>query len=110
MHDRNTMRRTRPLRGRSGSRATHVVRDRRVVAVRRDADGDIVALCNEGAGWSPRSKQDVIDDYEHGGPGYYVQDGWGRSNVQVSFGATEKFLRLDPNGLCRLRLDDLPDG
>lgn len=41
-----------------------------VTHVRRNADGDITALCNPGEPWSPREKEDVIKDLEHKRPEY----------------------------------------
>ena len=32
----------------------------------KDSDGDITALCNSGASWSPRSKRLAISDIESG--------------------------------------------
>ena len=39
---------------------------RQVTATRKDTDGDITALCNRFAVWSPRSKANAISDIENG--------------------------------------------
>jgi hypothetical protein len=57
--------------------------DRRVRTVRRDRDGNIVALCNSGANWSPRRKSDVIRDILENKKSYYVQEQERRSYVRV---------------------------
>ena len=38
---------------------------RYVRATGKDGDGDITALCNSGATWSPRSKSDAIFDIDY---------------------------------------------
>jgi hypothetical protein len=57
--------------------------DRRVRTVRRDRDGNIVALCNSEANWSPRQKNDVIRDILENKKSYYVQEQEPRSYVRV---------------------------
>ncbi len=57
--------------------------DRRVRTVRRDSSGNIVALCNSGAKWSPRRKSDVIRDILENKTSYYVQERERRSYVRV---------------------------
>jgi hypothetical protein len=47
--------------------------DRRITAVRRDRQGNIVALCNPEESWSPRRTIDVMRDIGSGMKSYYVQ-------------------------------------
>ncbi len=68
--------------------------DREVTKSGKDSDGDITALCNEAAAWSPRAKRDVIDDIESGSHTYYVQHpGTQRSDIHVVDGPNGKYLR-----------------
>ena len=46
--------------------------ERAVDSTRKDADGDILALCATGQAWSPRAKADAIRDIETGAHKYYV--------------------------------------
>ena len=48
--------------------------DRRVRSVKRDRSGNIVAVCNSEAKWSPRRKIDVIRDILENKKSYYVQE------------------------------------
>jgi hypothetical protein len=48
--------------------------DRRVRAVKKDRDGNIVALCNPGQSWSPRKKTDVVSDISGNRQSYYVKE------------------------------------
>ena len=57
--------------------------DRRVRTVKRDRGGNIVALCNSEATWSPRRKTDVIRDILGNKKSYYVQERERRSYVRV---------------------------
>ena len=83
--------------------------DRKVTKSQKDIKGDIIALCNFGEWWSPRSKSDAINDIESGDHTYYVQDSLGRSDIHVVNGQSGKYLRTDPNGKSSDNLDDLPD-
>jgi hypothetical protein len=40
--------------------------DRAVRKTRKNSEGDITALCDDGAGWSPVSKADAISHIENG--------------------------------------------
>lgn len=83
--------------------------DRRITATRKDDDGDITHVCNSKETWGPRASSLVITDIEAGTYTYYVENGAGRSDVNVVQGTNKKFLRTDPNGKCSDNLDDLPD-
>ena len=84
--------------------------DRPVRASKKDQDGDILALCNEGLAWSPRKNAEVINDIETKTHTYYVR--WGSSGVteiRVIDGPTGKYLRTDTDSTPKNNLDDLPD-
>lgn len=57
--------------------------DRKVTATKRDRNGNIVALCNEGQSWSPRAKSDVIKDISSNRQSYYVEEAAKRSYIRV---------------------------
>jgi hypothetical protein len=57
--------------------------DRRIRTVKRDRSGNIVALCNSDAKWSPRLKKDVVRDILDNKKSYYVQEREQRSYVRV---------------------------
>ena len=84
--------------------------DRAVTRTRKDRDGDILALCNPGDYWSPRTKADAIRDIEAGIHRYYVPWSDGRRTpIRVVNGPTGKYLRTDRDDTARNNLDDLPD-
>lgn len=84
--------------------------ERAVVQTRKDRDGDILALCNPGQYWSPRTKSNAIQDIETGVHKYYVpwRDGT-RTPIRVVTGPNGKYLRTDKDDTTRNNLDDLPD-
>lgn len=84
--------------------------DRAVYKTKKDNDGDILALCNSGQYWSPRSKANVIRDIELGTIRYYVpwSDGT-KTFIKVVPGASGKYLRTDKDQTSRNNLNDLPD-
>ena len=83
--------------------------DRPVRKTQKDADGDILALCNDGSNWSPRLKVDAIRDIETGTHTYHVPWTDGRTEIRVVNGPTGKYLRTDRDNTTRNNLDDLPD-
>ena len=83
--------------------------DRPVRKTRKDQDGDILALCNDGSDWSPRLKADAIRDIETGTHTYHVPWTDGRTEIHVVNGPTGKYLRTDRDETTRNNLDDLPD-
>lgn len=83
--------------------------DRPVRKTRKDKDGDILALCNDGSHWSPRLKADAIRDIETGTHTYHVPWTDGRTEIRVVNGPTGKYLRTDHDNTSRNNLDDLPD-
>ncbi|PWG61182.1 DUF3892 domain-containing protein [Sediminicurvatus halobius] len=84
--------------------------DRHVTRSKKGRDGDILALCNPGALWSPRPKADAIRDIESRAHTYYVTgEGGTRVSIHVVNGLSGKYLRTDPDNSERNNLDDLPD-
>ena len=84
--------------------------ERAVVQSKKDRDGDILALCNPGEFWSPRSKANAIQDIESGTHQYHVpwRDGT-KTRIRVVNGTTGKYLRTDKDDTSRNNLDDLVD-
>ena len=83
---------------------------RQVSRSRKDRDGDILALCSSGQPWSPRQKQEAIDDIESRRHSYFVNvSGVGHVDIHVVRGPNGKYLRTDPDRTSRNNLDDLPE-
>lgn len=85
--------------------------DRAVRKTSKDRDGDILALCDDGAWWSPRAKQDAINDIETGAHRYYVPWADGKSTwiEVVNDRVKGKYLRTDKDNTTRNNLDDRPN-
>lgn len=83
--------------------------DRRVTHSRKDGYGDITALGNPQASWSPRAKGYAISDIENGTHTYYTLVGGHRADIIVVHGQGGKYLRTDPDMTKKNNLDDLPD-
>lgn len=84
--------------------------DRAVHRTRKDQDGDILALCGNDAGWSPREKWDAIRDIESHLHTYHVPWVDGRTEIHVVNDRVKgKYLRTDRDSTTRNNLDDLPD-
>ncbi len=83
--------------------------DRAVRKTRKDLEGDITALCNDGDFWSPRLKHDAINDIEHGVHTYHVPWNTGRTEIRVVNSPRGKYLRTDRDNTQKNNLDDLPD-
>lgn len=83
--------------------------ERRVIKSGKDSDGDITALCNPGEYWSPRYKQNAINDIESGVYQYFTQINGMKTYVRVVNGQNGKYLRTDSDNTTRNNLDDLPD-
>ena len=83
---------------------------RQVTATKKDYDGDILALCNGSAFWSPRAKHLAIADIESGAHSYHVRwSGGAVTGIHVVNGPRGKYLRTDWDATTRNNLDDLPD-
>lgn len=83
--------------------------DRAVRKTDKNDEGDILALCYDGALWSPRRKADAIKDIEDGAHTYYVPWTSGRTEIGVVNGPNGKYLRTDRDETTKNNLDDLPD-
>ena len=76
---------------------------------RKDAEGDITALCNSATLWSPRYKSDAIEDIESGRYEYWVKwRHYPETKIHVVNGTTGKYLRTRRDGSSGNNLDDLP--
>jgi len=83
--------------------------DRKVTKTRKDDDGNITALCNLDAWWSPRSRADAIKDIDNEDHRYYVKTGYTETDIHVVNGTNSKYLRTDPDNSVGNNLDELPD-
>jgi len=84
--------------------------DRKVTRSGKDRDGDITALCNPGASWSPRKKWDAIHDIDARIHRYFVPWSDGKeTTIRVVDGPTGKYLRTDRDNTPKNNLDELPD-
>ena len=83
--------------------------DRAVTQSGKDADGDIIRLCNPYASWSPVSKATAIRDIETRTHTYHVPWTTGRTEIRVVQGPNGRYLRTDQDNTPRNNLDDLPD-
>ena len=83
--------------------------DRHVTRVRRNDDGDIVALCHPGEPWSPREREDAIDEIEHQRNRYYVVYGDERTDIHVVHAAGGPYLRTVADLTAKDNLERLPD-
>ena len=69
---------------------------REVIMCRKDEDGEIVALCNPDAIWSPRLKGDAINDIENDIHTYYVLRNKKRVDIRIVHTINGKRLRTEP--------------
>lgn len=84
--------------------------NRLVTQTAKDSDGDITALCNPSAAWSPRPTAGAITDIELGLHIYFAQGpGFSNTVLKVINGQSGKYLRTDSDDTERNKLDDLPD-
>lgn len=83
--------------------------DRKVTKTGK-VDGNVITkLCNAGELWSPKSKDDAIDDIDSGRHTYYVTLGNSKVNIHVVNVGGKKHLRTDPDGKGKNNLEELPD-
>jgi hypothetical protein len=83
--------------------------DRRVTKTGKGIGSVITRLCNPGEYWSPRNKDDAIQDIDNGTHTYYVNVGGNRVDVHVVKMNGSKHLRTDPDGKGKNNLEELPD-
>lgn len=84
---------------------------RRVTQVEKNLNGEVFALCNANEDWSPRRKQDAIQDIESLAHSYYVQ--WPdkrQTQILVVEGRQGQYLRTDRDLTGRNNLLELPEG
>ena len=79
--------------------------DRRIKATRKDKNGNIVALCNPGESWSPRSVKEVFDEIKNAKRSYYVQELPKRSYLHAVSGGA---LKTTDDHSSSNHLDNLP--
>lgn len=82
------------------------VYERQITAVRRNEDGDILAVCNEGERWSPRTTERVIDDILSAAHRYFTEVDGVQAEIHVVEG---RYLRSNPDGSSSNNLDALPE-
>lgn len=84
--------------------------ERTVTKIKRNKEGDIVALCNSGSYWSPRNLTNVISDIEVFKFKYYVKWGDGKvTNIELIDGPSGKYLRTKLKKSSRNDLFALPE-
>ncbi len=79
--------------------------DRIVKFIRKSLFGDIIALCNPEESWSPRQKDDAIQDIENSEHTYYIPWGEIRIEIRVNEGLNGKCLRTGNENPVRHSLD-----
>ncbi|MBA7560105.1 hypothetical protein ES708_01725 [subsurface metagenome] len=84
---------------------------RQVTKTKKNSDGDILALCNPSELWSPRSKNDAINDIESKNHYYYVKISGSKEVIVRVIDDIQKgkYLRTDWDDTSRNNLRDLPD-
>lgn len=84
--------------------------DRAVTRARHNDDGDVTAIGYPGASWSPRLKNDVINDIVSETHRYYVpwKDGQ-KTWIHVVDDLDGPYLRTSRDGTTRNNLDDLDE-
>ena len=85
--------------------------DREVTQTRKDENGNITALCNPSALWSPKLKSMAILEIEYKTHRYYVRIGNKEVDIRVINDPLKgKYLRTDPDITINNNLNDLPHG
>ena len=83
---------------------------RKVISCKRDTSGDVTLLCNPGEYWSPRTKEEAIEDIEKKVHSYYVQTIEGeKSNIKIIEGVSGKYLRSTYDSRSPMNLSNLPE-
>jgi hypothetical protein len=84
--------------------------ERRITKIKKNKEGDIVALCNGSSYWSPRYLPDVIMDIEIRKFRYYAQWGNGETtNIELIDGPNGKYLRTKLTKANKNDLFELPE-
>ena len=82
---------------------------RKVTKTRKDDDGDILALCNDNAIWSPKMKKDAIREIDIGDYRYYVIVDGKEVDIHVFKKGNKEHLRTNRDETKKNNLDELPD-
>jgi hypothetical protein len=83
--------------------------ERRITKIKKNKEGDIVALCNSEAYWSPRNLEKVIEDIEIRKVSYIVH--WEDdtiTKIELVNGPSGKYLRTKRQKSPRNDLFELP--
>ncbi len=84
--------------------------DREVTQSMKSRKGNITALCNSDAIWSPKLKSMAILEIEESIHRYFVKIDDVELDIHVVTDRLKgKYLRTDPDKTSRNNLDDLPD-
>jgi len=83
--------------------------ERRVTKSGKGAGNVITKLCSSGETWSPRLKDDAIEDIDKGRHSYYVKVGNSKVDIHVVNVGGKKHLRTDRDGKGKNNLEELPD-
>ena len=67
--------------------------DRIVKYIHRNLYGEIITLCNPGESWTPRQKDDAIQDIVNGEHTYHIPWGEIRIEIKVADGPDGKYLK-----------------
>ncbi|OGU39110.1 MAG: hypothetical protein A2X61_04665 [Ignavibacteria bacterium GWB2_35_12] len=81
--------------------------DRLVRFIRKSLFSEIIALCNPEENWSPRQKDDAIQDIENGEHSYYIPWGEKRIEIRVAEGINGKYLSADQENLVMQSLEQV---
>lgn len=82
---------------------------RKITRSKKNSDGDILAICNQEAWWSPVTKSQAIKDIDSKTHSYYVVIGYQEVDIHVVNGKNGPYLRTDPDKTSTNNLDNLPD-
>lgn len=83
--------------------------DRKVIKSGKGDGNVITKLCNSNEFWSPRQKEDAIDDIDSGRHSYYTMVRGTRADIHVVNLGGKKHLRTDRDGKGSNNLEELPD-
>ena len=84
--------------------------DREVTQTLKSEKGDIIALCNSRAIWSPKLKSMAILEIEENIHRYFVNVGDDEIEIHVIYDPYKgKYLRTDPDKSTSNNLENLPD-
>jgi hypothetical protein len=82
--------------------------NRNIQAIRKDNGGDITFIYNFNESWSPRHKNDVIQDIDNNIHSYFVFLAGKKVDIQVVDSPWGKYLRTDTRKTAENKLEELP--